>query len=153
MDYVGIQHGHLLGQNQEFVTELMVRQTNLPSVCALSESTTKQLLRTSLLNCQDNNAAPLHKNCGNDTNRQMLCNSNTIYTQRLLFPPSSPLSFSLQPPPIYFKPADRLLRSVGIEILLEADAELLPQRLQLLEVLLVLALVLDLGLDTCVSKC
>jgi hypothetical protein len=39
----------------------------------------------------------------------------------------------------------RLLR---VEVLLEEDAELLAQRLELCEVLLVLALVLNLGLDT-----
>ena len=38
---------------------------------------------------------------------------------------------------------------LGVQLLLEDDAELFPQGLQLLQVLLVLALVLDLGLDAC----
>ncbi len=36
-----------------------------------------------------------------------------------------------------------------IQVLLEQDAQFLPQRLQLLEVLLVLTLVFNLGLDAC----
>lgn len=43
--------------------------------------------------------------------------------------------------------AGRLFRLLGVHVLLEEDAELLPQRLELGEVLLVLALVLSLGLD------
>ena len=40
---------------------------------------------------------------------------------------------------------------LGIQLLLEGDAELLPQALELLQVLLVLGVVLDLLLDTCIS--
>ena len=40
-----------------------------------------------------------------------------------------------------------LLGLLGVEVLLKQDAELLPEGLELLEVLLVLALVLDLGFD------
>ena len=43
--------------------------------------------------------------------------------------------------------ATGLVRLLGEEVLLELDAELLPYRLELLDVLVVLALVLDLGLD------
>lgn len=43
----------------------------------------------------------------------------------------------------------RLLLAGRVKVLLERDAQLLPQRLQLLQVLLVLALVLNLGLDAC----
>jgi hypothetical protein len=39
------------------------------------------------------------------------------------------------------------LLGLGVQVLLESDAELFPQGLELLEVLGVLALVLDLGLD------
>ena len=42
------------------------------------------------------------------------------------------------------------LRAGGEELLLEHHAELFPDALQLLEVLVVLALVLDLGVDACV---
>lgn len=42
----------------------------------------------------------------------------------------------------------RLLR-LGVEALLEDDAQLFPERLQLLQVLVVLALVLNLRLDAC----
>jgi hypothetical protein len=45
------------------------------------------------------------------------------------------------------KREDDLFRLLGEEVLLELDAELLAQALELVEVLLVLALVLDLGLD------
>ena len=38
---------------------------------------------------------------------------------------------------------------LGEQVLLQQDAELLAQGLELVEVLLVLLLVLDLGLDTC----
>jgi hypothetical protein len=41
------------------------------------------------------------------------------------------------------------LRAGGEEVLLEHHAELFPDALQLLEVLVVLALVLDLGVDAC----
>jgi hypothetical protein len=41
----------------------------------------------------------------------------------------------------------RLLALLRVEVLLEDDAELLPQGLELIQVLLVLALVLNLGLD------
>ena len=41
------------------------------------------------------------------------------------------------------------LRAGGEELLLEHHAELFPDALQLLEVLIVLALVLDLGVDSC----
>jgi hypothetical protein len=41
------------------------------------------------------------------------------------------------------------LRAGGEEVLLEHDAQLFPDALQLLEVLGVLALVLDLGVDAC----
>lgn len=41
---------------------------------------------------------------------------------------------------------------LGEEVLLELDAELLAQGLELVEVLLVLGLVLNLGLDTCKLK-
>lgn len=43
------------------------------------------------------------------------------------------------------------LWKLGVQVLLQLDAELLPQGLQLLQVLLVLALVLDLGLDACLG--
>lgn len=60
-----------------------------------------------------------------------------------------------------FNPSFRLLDSrglnlvllLGVDVLLERDAELFPQGLELLEVLLVLALVLDLGLDACFGLC
>lgn len=42
-----------------------------------------------------------------------------------------------------------LVGLLGVEVLLEQDAELLAEGLELLEVLLVLALVLDLGFDAC----
>lgn len=42
----------------------------------------------------------------------------------------------------------RLLR-LGVEVLLEGDAELFPEGLELLQVLVVLALVLNLRLDAC----
>lgn len=38
---------------------------------------------------------------------------------------------------------------LGVEVLLQRHTELFPQGLELLQVLLVLALVLDLGLDAC----
>lgn len=38
---------------------------------------------------------------------------------------------------------------LGVEVLLEGDAELLAEGLELLEVLVVLALGVDLGLDAC----
>jgi hypothetical protein len=38
---------------------------------------------------------------------------------------------------------------LGVQVLLQGNAELLAQGLELSEVLLVLALVLNLGLDTC----
>ena len=41
-----------------------------------------------------------------------------------------------------------LVAGLGVEVLLQGDAELLAQGLQLVEVLLVLALILDLSLDT-----
>lgn len=44
-----------------------------------------------------------------------------------------------------------LVGLLGEEVLLEQDAELLAEGLELLEVLLVLALVLDLGFDACVG--
>lgn len=44
-----------------------------------------------------------------------------------------------------------VLLVVGVHGLLERDAELLTYRLELLEVLLVLALVLDFELDACCS--
>lgn len=37
---------------------------------------------------------------------------------------------------------------LGVEVLLQRDAELFPQRLELRQILVVLGLVLDLGLDT-----
>ena len=43
------------------------------------------------------------------------------------------------------------LRAGGEELLLEHHAELFPDALQLLEVLVVLTLVLDLGVDACVA--
>jgi len=43
------------------------------------------------------------------------------------------------------------LRAGGEELLLEHHAELFPDALQLLEVLVVLALVLDLGVDACAA--
>lgn len=42
-----------------------------------------------------------------------------------------------------------LLLDLRVQVLLQLDAKLLAQRLELLEVLLVLLLVLDLGLDAC----
>lgn len=45
------------------------------------------------------------------------------------------------------QPWPRLLL-LGVELLLQRNAKLFPQGLELLEVLLILALVLDLGLDT-----
>jgi hypothetical protein len=45
----------------------------------------------------------------------------------------------------------RCLRGGGEELLLEHHAELFPDALQLLEVLVVLALVLDLGVDACAA--
>jgi hypothetical protein len=42
-----------------------------------------------------------------------------------------------------------LVLPLRIQILLQRDAHLFPERLQLVEVLLVLALVLDLCLDAC----
>lgn len=39
---------------------------------------------------------------------------------------------------------------LGKQVLLERDTELFPEGLELIEILLVLALVLDLGLETCV---
>lgn len=42
-----------------------------------------------------------------------------------------------------------LVLHLGVDVLLQGDTELLPQGLELGEVLLVLALVLDLGLDAC----
>lgn len=42
-----------------------------------------------------------------------------------------------------------LLLDLWVQVLLQLDAELLAQGLELLEVLLVLLLVLDLGLDAC----
>jgi hypothetical protein len=47
---------------------------------------------------------------------------------------------------------ENLVGLLGIHVLLEHDAELLAQRLELSEVLLVLALVLDLGLDACLGN-
>jgi hypothetical protein len=44
------------------------------------------------------------------------------------------------------------LRAGGEEVLLEHDAQLFPDALQLLQVLGVLALVLDLGVDACAQK-
>ena len=44
-------------------------------------------------------------------------------------------------------PCPKLFLRLGIEILLQRNAELLAQRLELVKVLLVLALVLNLGLD------
>jgi hypothetical protein len=44
-----------------------------------------------------------------------------------------------------------VLGLLRVQFLLEHDAELLTQGLQLVQVLLVLALVLDLGLDACVQ--
>jgi hypothetical protein len=47
-------------------------------------------------------------------------------------------------------------RLLGVHVLLEHDAELVAQGLELSQVLLVLALVLDLGLDSCIecqSRC
>lgn len=41
---------------------------------------------------------------------------------------------------------------LGVQVLLERDAELLAQGLELLQILGVLALVLDLGLDACVEN-
>lgn len=46
------------------------------------------------------------------------------------------------------RPSHRLLL-LGVQLLLQRHTELFPEGLELLEVLLVLALVLDLGLDTC----
>lgn len=43
---------------------------------------------------------------------------------------------------------DKLAVGVGVQVLLEGDAELLTQGLELIKVLLVLTLVLNLGLDT-----
>ena len=43
----------------------------------------------------------------------------------------------------------RRLRAGGEKVLLEHNAELFPDALELLEVLVVLALVLDLGVDAC----
>ena len=43
------------------------------------------------------------------------------------------------------------LRAGGEKLLLEHNAELFPDALQLLEVLVVLALVLDLGVDACAA--
>lgn len=40
-------------------------------------------------------------------------------------------------------------RTLRIQVFLQSDTKLLPEWLELLEVLLVLALVLNLGLDTC----
>lgn len=37
---------------------------------------------------------------------------------------------------------------LGVEVLLQGDTELFPQRLELVEILVVLGFVLDLGLDT-----
>jgi len=47
---------------------------------------------------------------------------------------------------------DDLVSGLGVEVLLKGDAELLAQGLELVEVLLVLALVLDLGLDACSQR-
>jgi hypothetical protein len=58
---------------------------------------------------------------------------------------SSSLEFSL-----HNCVALRCLRAGGEEVLLEHYAQLFPDALELLEVLGVLALVLDLGVDTCV---
>ena len=41
---------------------------------------------------------------------------------------------------------------LGVQVLLKDDSELLAERLELVEVLLVLALVLNLGLDSCGGK-
>jgi hypothetical protein len=49
------------------------------------------------------------------------------------------------------KNPENLVGLLGIHVLLEHDAELLAQRLELSQVLLVLALVLDLGLDACLG--
>lgn len=46
-----------------------------------------------------------------------------------------------------------LVALLRVQVLLERDAELLTQGLELLEVLLVLGLVLDLGLDACYNVC
>lgn len=43
----------------------------------------------------------------------------------------------------------RSLLLLGVEVLLQLDAKLLSQGLELVQVLLVLVLVLDLGLDAC----
>jgi hypothetical protein len=43
---------------------------------------------------------------------------------------------------------DKLTLGLGVQVLLKGNAELLAQGLELIEVLLVLTLVLNLGLDT-----
>ena len=45
------------------------------------------------------------------------------------------------------------LRGLGVQDLLELDTQFLPERVKLGQVLVVLALVLNLGLDTCVWMC
>lgn len=45
-----------------------------------------------------------------------------------------------------------VLLGLGVQILLQRDAKLLAERLELVEVLLVLFLVLNLGLDSCEGR-
>lgn len=46
---------------------------------------------------------------------------------------------------------NNLVLLLGVQVLLQRDAELISQRLELSEILVVLALALDLGLDTCMN--
>lgn len=68
-------------------------------------------------------------------------------------PPSLPPLLSPNPPivtyAISFQNSTSLRRRLRVEGLLQLDAQLLPHRLEFLEVLLVLGLVFDFGLDPC----
>lgn len=55
------------------------------------------------------------------------------------------------PQPCKYRPSPLVVLGLGVQILLQLDSQLLAQGLKLLEVLLVLLLVLDLGLNTCVA--
>jgi len=59
--------------------------------------------------------------------------------ERSVHPNPNPFSLSI---------TGRLVLRLGVKVLLQRHTKLLPQRLELLEILLVLTLVLDLGLET-----
>lgn len=73
-----------------------------------------------------------------------------LYTPLLLFPTTSRLA-AVQPHPNHMHSLIQIvaLRLVRVHALLEIDAKLFPNSLQLLHILLILALVLNLGLDAC----